>query len=131
MSDVSVRPAAIDEQAAVASVLDSAMLETDGFEAALADGRVLVAVADGRVLGAILYTTPHAGEHAHIVAIAVRPGRRGQGIGSKLVAALATDGTEITAEFESAVRPFYESLGFSIDSRGDGLLWGRVPTDEW
>jgi hypothetical protein len=57
MSDVPVRHAAVDERAAVASVLDSAMLETGDLQVALEDGRVFVAVADSRVLGTLVHTT--------------------------------------------------------------------------
>lgn len=54
-----------------------------------------------------------------IVAVAVRPGRRGQGIGSALVSAAASRREELVAGFDSDVRPFYESLGFEVECEGD------------
>ena len=148
MSDVSVRTGTVDEHAAVASVLDGAMLATEGLAAALDDERVLVAVADERVLGALVFTTPRprgrAGvrahveddlgvenaERAHVDAIAVRRSRRGQCIGSALVGALLADVGVVTAEFDAGVRPFYESLGFTVEPLDDGRFLGTYRPEE-
>ena len=125
---VRVREARPDEAQAVASVLDAAMLRTDELGCALARGDVLVAVADDRLLGAIVLV-PKADEtqpRLHVDAVAVRPNRRGQGIGRALMEAAADrcDAEEcLTAGFGSNVRPFYESLGFEIRTR-DGRLFG-------
>jgi GNAT superfamily N-acetyltransferase len=50
-----------------------------------------------------------------VTAVAVRPNRRGQGIGSALVAeALRREG-RLVAEFDRRVRPFWEALDFEIE----------------
>ena len=126
-ADVRVREARPDEQDAVAAVLDAAMLRTDSLGSALDRDDVLVAVAEERVLGALvlLQEEDADGEHRHVDAVAVRPNRRGQGIGSALVdAALARCGPDerLTAAFDADVRPFYESLGFDIEERDDRLF---------
>lgn len=128
-ADVRVRPARPDEQDAVAAVLDAAMLRTDELGPALDRRDVLVAVAGERVLGALVLLPgerdPETGSH-HVDAVAVRPNRRGQGIGSALVEH-ALDRCEpdehLTAAFDEDVRPFYESLEFDIEER-DGRLFG-------
>jgi GNAT superfamily N-acetyltransferase len=128
---VHVRAARPDEHESVAAVLDAAMLQTDELAPALARGNVLVAVVDDRLLGALVLV-PGARKEAdapgsHVDAVAVRPNRRGQGIGSALVeSALARCGPDegLTAAFDADVRPFYESLGFDIEER-DGRLFGR------
>lgn len=108
-----VREARPAEATTVRSVLDAAMLEVDGgtFERAT----VLVAVEEGPVLGALVL------DGDEIDAVAVRPNRRGQGVGTALVAAAASrrDGT-LVAEFDPGVRPFYESLGFEVDCGESG-----------
>lgn len=122
MSDVSIRPAVVEDHATIAGVLDSAMLATDDLAVAIEKGRVLVAVAGGRVLGALVYSTADAS--AHVDAIAVRRRRRGQGIGTALVRELARGRERVTAEFDAGVRPFYESLGFTIESLDDDRFRG-------
>jgi len=125
---VHVREARPDERDAIAAVLDAAMLRTDSLGSALDRDDVLAAVAEERVLGALVLVQAEdaGGEHRHVDAVAVRPNRRGQGIGSALVAdALDRCGPEerLTAAFDADVRPFYESLGFDIEER-DGRLFG-------
>ncbi|MCY4729494.1 GNAT family N-acetyltransferase [Natronomonas gomsonensis] len=97
-------------ETAVRAICNAAMLELD--EAVLAEAAVLVAREDDRVLGALVLNG------TEIDAVAVRPGRRGSGIGSALVEAAADQRPELTAEFDLGVRPFYESLGFDIDCDG-------------
>lgn len=112
-----VREARADELVPVRSILDAAMLEVPDLD----ESTVLVAVEEGRVLGALAL-------HASTVqAVAVRPGRRGQGIGRALVEAAAERRDELTAEFDERARSFYESLGFAV--RGpdlDGRFEGRL-----
>ncbi|ELZ03196.1 N-acetyltransferase GCN5 [Natrialba chahannaoensis JCM 10990] len=64
-------------------------------------------------------STEPARESAHIAAIAVRRRHRGQGIGRALVTGVLESESEserrVTAHFDADVRPFYESLGFSIE----------------
>ena len=105
-----IRPAAPDEEAAVRGVLNAAMLSID--EAALRRGTTLAAVEDGRLLGVLVL------DGAEIAAVAVRPRRRGQGIGTALVEASAARCEGLTAGFDPGVRPFYESLGFDIECAG-------------
>jgi GNAT superfamily N-acetyltransferase len=125
--DPTIRPATEDEATTARSVLDAAMLETTTFADRLATEDVLVALVEGRVVGAAIRTPHHTRGGAHVEAIAVRPGRRGQGIGRALIESVAESGP-VTGEFAATVRPFYESLGFSIrrldDDRFRGLLDG-------
>ena len=81
-------------------------------------GEMLVAEIDGRIVGALV----RDGEH--VEAIAVRPRRRGQGIGSALVEAAEGRWTPLVAEFDSRVKPFYEALGFEVESLDDGRFRG-------
>jgi GNAT superfamily N-acetyltransferase len=111
-----IREATSGDKTTVRAICNAAMLELD--ERVLAEGTVLLAHDEGRVLGALVL------DGAEIDAIAVRPGRRGQGIGSSLVAAAADRRSELTAEFDSSVRLFYESLGFDTDCEG-GRCRGR------
>ena len=112
MSGVAVREAAAEEEPTARSVLNAAMLEVD--DETVERSTVLVAVDDGRVLGALVL------DDERIDAVAVRPGRRGQGIGSALVQVAASRRKKVTASFDPGVRPFYESLGFEVDCGEDG-----------
>jgi GNAT superfamily N-acetyltransferase len=124
-----VRPADPGDLPAVATVLDAAMLATDGLGERLDAGDVLVAAEEGRVLGALVVEPPATapawargqGTDAHVAAVAVRRRRRGQGLGSALVRAAADRG-RLTAAFDADLRPFYEALGFGTVGREDGRL---------
>lgn len=102
-----VREAAPTEATTARSILDAAMLAVD--EATFEGATVLVATEDDRILGAAVLAD------GAVDAIAVRPGRRGQGIGTALVEAAAERRTPLTVRFDPPVRPFYESLGFDIE----------------
>lgn len=106
-----IREATPGEVTTVLAVFDGAMLETDTtlVREAIDSGDLLVAVADDRVLGACLLSG------TTIDAIAVRPGRRGQGIGRALVATAGEHRDRLVARFDVRVRPFWESLGFEIE----------------
>ena len=104
-----------DETAAVRGILDAAMIRVE--DAALKEGTTLVAAVENRLLGALVL------DGEEIVAVAVRPGRRGQGVGTALVEAAADRRERLTAGFDPGVRPFYESLGFEIEC-DDGRCWG-------
>jgi GNAT superfamily N-acetyltransferase len=108
------------------NVLDGAMLDTD--EAAVEErvdrGDVLVAVDDGRILGAGVLE-PDGG--AHVRAIAVRPRRRGQGIGRAMLEAAAKRHGRLTADFGERVAGFYESLGFEIEPDGERYVGSWEP----
>jgi len=111
-----VRTANADEVPAVMNVLDGAVLSIaiETVRAGAENGGTLVAVSDEdpaaeRVLGALVV------DGAHIEAVAVRRRRRGQGIGTALVEAALDRRGRLTAEFDAAVRPFYQALGFAIE----------------
>ena len=131
---VDVRPATEDDLPAVMNVLDAAMLELDAstvrdrIDGGDGGGGVLVAVADERVLGACV-VDPSDADGGHVEAIAVRPGRRAQGIGSALVEAAADRWGPLAADFDEDVRPFYESLGFEVERVGEGRLRGHRGQD--
>jgi GNAT superfamily N-acetyltransferase len=101
-----IRPAVPGEYVTVRSVLEAALLEVEA--GLLRRSSVLVAVEDGRILGALVL------RGAEIEAIAVRPNRRGQGLGSTLVRRAADRRPRVSAGFDPALRPFYASLGFEI-----------------
>lgn len=120
--DVVVRRATPDDRVAVLRVVEGALLDVDAdrVREGIAAGEVLVAVAGtGTVVGALVR------DGAHLVAVAVRRGRRRRGIGRALVErALGTTG-RLTAAFEPRVRGFYEALGFEVGARpADGPAGG-------
>lgn len=125
-----VREATADDRAAVANVLDGAVLETDSerLVASIERGETFVAVSgepgndgdgdrdekrnedsDERVLGALVL------DGDRIVSVAVRQRRRGQRIGTALVERALAERGHLVAAFDERVRPFYESLGFEIE----------------
>ena len=113
---VAVRQAKTDELPAVMNVIDGGLLavSADAAAAAIDHGDVLVATEDDRVLGAVVIEADGKPREATIAAIAVRPARRGQGIGSALVSAVAARHDRVVAAFDDRVRPFWASLGFEI-----------------
>lgn len=121
---VTVRPAEPCELPAVMNVLDAAMLEVDADDVAarIDRGAVLVAVDGERVIGACVASPEEGG--ARVDALAVRPGRRGQRVGSSLVGAATSRWGALSAAFDGRVRPFYESLGFEVEPAGDGRFQG-------
>lgn len=112
-----VRSATPDEYPAVRSILNAAMLTVPS--GLLARGSVLVACDDDRILGGLVLVGDS------IEAVAVRPGRRGQGLGTALIERAAARRPRLRAGFDPSVRPFYDSLGFDItcdDGRCEGVL---------
>ena len=114
--EIEIREATPQGIAEVMSIIDAAMLsvstphvrsliESDG------DGVVLRAVVDDRTLGVLVL------DGDEIEAVAVRPKRRGQGVGSALVEA-ASERVEggLVASFDPDVLPFYEHLGFEVEA---------------
>ncbi|WP_049969350.1 GNAT family N-acetyltransferase [Haladaptatus cibarius] len=117
---MTVRPATPDEHLSVMRIVDAAMLETDASDVKerIEKGTVLVAEEESRILGTVVLESRNRG--AHIDAIAVLRARRGQGIGRELVEAAREQYGRLTAEFDPKIRPFYESLGFEIESVENG-----------
>jgi GNAT superfamily N-acetyltransferase len=122
--DLTVRPAADDAAATTArSVLDAAMLELPAFDERAAEGDVFVALVDDRIVGAALLRPHHCRPGVHVEAVAVRPRRRGQGIGTALLDAAAERGP-VTVEFDAELRPFYERVGFEVRRLDDDRYRG-------
>jgi GNAT superfamily N-acetyltransferase len=121
-----VREATTAELPAVLNVLDGAALATEHatVQASIDRGETLVAMTaagTGPIIGALVL------DGDHICSVAVRRRRRSQGIGTALVEAAAARRDRLTAQFDPAVRPFYEQLGFEItageeDSRLRAIL---------
>ena len=113
---VFIRPAAEDEAIDVIRLFEGALLTVD-FETlrdAIANGAVFVAIRADRVVGAVSLDLDR--DPAHVKAIAVLPSHRRDGIASQLLARAASRDGAITAAFDSELRPFYESIGFTIES---------------
>ena len=91
-------------------LLDGAVLAVavDEIRKRIDEDDVLVFDDGGRVSGTIVL------DGARIIAIAVRPARRDQGIGRRLVDAARTRRARLTADFDGDVRAFYATLGFEI-----------------
>ena len=106
VSPVSVRASSPAGHFPVRSVFEAALLEVE--PGLVRRSAVLVAVADDRIVGALALRGPE------IEAVAVRPGRRGQGIGRRLIEAAARRRPHLIAGFDPAVRPFYTALGFEV-----------------
>lgn len=104
VDNVAIRPSRHDAERVVArSVCEAALLEVPG------DPEWLVAVEDDRVLGAV------ALDGTAIEAVAVRPNRRGRGIGTALIEAAAERRDALVAAFDGQVLPFYQALGFDVE----------------
>jgi len=127
--EVTVREAKVEEAGQITAVLDAAMLEVnhDAVAERARAGEVFVALRahdSETILGAVVL------DGAEITAIAVRPRRRGQGIGRALVDRAARRTDHLTAGFDQGVRGFWASLGFEVETvectdRLRGSLQGR------
>ena len=106
-----VREAAVADLPDVLNIIDGAALrvDVDGLRERIASEDVLVAVEEGRVLGTLVL------DGDRVAAVAVRRGRRDQGVGAALVEAAADRRDRLVAECDARVRPFWESLGFDIE----------------
>ncbi|ELY55030.1 GNAT family N-acetyltransferase [Natronolimnohabitans innermongolicus] len=137
--DGHVRTATAADHLEVRRILDAAMLEPGDVEIRIEEGNVLVAGDDRggrggadadaeRILGTIVLESGTANDYggAHVAAIGVRRRHRGRGIGRALIQhALEREG-RLTARFDEGVRPFYESLEFSIEPVDDRRYRGVV-----
>jgi GNAT superfamily N-acetyltransferase len=106
-----VREAAVADLPDVLNIIDGAALrvDVDDLRERIASEDVLVAVEEGRVLGTLVL------DGDRVAAVAVRRGRRDQGVGAALVEAAADRRDRLVAECDARVRPFWESLGFDIE----------------
>lgn len=123
-TDVSIGSGADHDPAAILNVLDGAALSISlqTLRDASARGDLVVATSSpaGTVIGAAVL------DGAEILAIAVRPGRRGQGIGTALVQAAAADRDGLVARFHPSVADFYRSLGFDCEPLEATERWRGV-----
>lgn len=126
-----IRDATVGDLPSVMNVLDGGLLAVAApdIKGAVDDGDVLVCVTrdggDGPVLGVLVL------DGREISSVAVRRRRRGQGIGSRLVAAAAARRDCLVATFDERVEPFWESLGFDIEEiEGTNRLRGRLSGTE-
>ena len=107
---MTVRTADPAEHAEILSILDAAALQTDSeaVREAIERGDVFVATADEQetILGALVLS------NSEIAAVAVRPSRRGQGIGRRLVARAKHDCERLVAVHEESVAHFWRAVGF-------------------
>lgn len=119
-----VREARHDDELAVRNIVDGAALRigVDDLSGAIAAGNVLVAVESERILGALVL------DGTEIASIAVRRGRRDQGIGRSLLRSAQERRDSLSARFEEAVHPFWDAVGFSVvEQTEDGRYraeWG-------
>ena len=124
-----VRPAREEELHGVCNVLDGGLLAVghDTVTDAIPVGNVLVAVETHDRGEPPLGTLVLGGDK--IRAVAVRRRRRGQGIGTALVEAALDRRGRLVAGFDGRVRPFWESLGFTLEETDEedryrGVLTG-------
>ncbi|CCQ35292.1 GNAT family acetyltransferase [Natronomonas moolapensis 8.8.11] len=121
---VAVRPATPDEYVTARSILEGALLTVE--RGRLARSSTLVAVAGDRIVGALVL------DGCEVDAVAVRPGRRGQGVGTALVEAAVDRRPSLSAGFDPSVRAFYTALGFDVrcsDGRCRGRRSGQARSD--
>lgn len=118
-SERPVRMATDVDLVSVMNVLDGADLAVSKptIERRIAADSVLVATSsNGTVLGSLVAIPRPRG--VHVEAIAVRPGRRGQGIGSALLTEAGERWGRLTATFDPAVSDFYVQADFEVWSTG-------------
>lgn len=107
---MTVRLAEPSDHAELLGILDAAALQTDSEQVreAIERDAVFVATAGERetILGALVLSG------TEILAVAVRPGRRGQGLGRRLVARAKRSRERLVAVHEHGVAPFWQAVGF-------------------
>ncbi|AFZ72845.1 GNAT family N-acetyltransferase [Natronobacterium gregoryi] len=115
-----VRSARPEDALEVRRILDAAMLEPGDVDARIDDSDVFVAGdrtgATERILGTAVLEPLETQHGAHLSAIGVRRRHRGNGLGRRLVERSLEREGRLTARFDDGVRPFYDSLGFTIES---------------
>lgn len=121
-----IREAITDDTLTVRRLLDAAMLEPGDVETRVAAGDVLVgrrrresvgssSPSSAAILG-VAVLEPIESQGAHLGAIAVRRRHRNRGLGTALVTAALEREGRLTATFDERVRPFYQRLGFVIET---------------
>jgi GNAT superfamily N-acetyltransferase len=126
-----VRAATPAQHAELLSVLDGAALQTDSEQIrnAIDRGDAFVAHSEREATHNRDETPPVLGglvlDGSKIVAVAVRPGRRGHGIGRALVTAAKGRRKRLVMECEPSVRQFWEAVGFELSAQDNRL------TGEW
>lgn len=86
---------------------------------------VLVARSDqGTIIGALVGRPRE--RDVRIEPIAVRPGRRGQGVGTALIRAAGDRWGRLTATFDADLTSFYRQAGFEIEG-GERRVGYREP----
>lgn len=113
--------------AAVMNVFDGADLQVslETVEEHIDHEHVLVARSDqGTVIGALVGRPRE--RDVRIEPIAVRPGRRGQGVGTALIRAAGDRWGRLTATFDADLTPFYRQAGFEIEG-GERRVGYREP----
>lgn len=100
------------------AILDQALLEFDRDRLLNPDspGIRLGYILDDRLAGVAFV------DECHIIAIAVRPRDRNQGIGRRLIDTISERCETVTATCEPRNREFYAALGFTLEATGDGTL---------
>ncbi|MDZ7849841.1 MAG: GNAT family N-acetyltransferase [Halodesulfurarchaeum sp.] len=111
-----VEEAGPEDLAAVMNVFDGADLEVSAetVDAHIDRSEVLVARSKRGTVLAALVGRPRERD-VRIEPIAVRPGRRGQGIGTVLIREAGTRWGRLTASFDRELAPFYRQAGFEVD----------------
>jgi GNAT superfamily N-acetyltransferase len=124
---MNIELASPDDLATVMNVFDGADLQVSGQEVAehIDSEEVLIARSDrGTIIGALVGRPRE--RDVRIEPVAVRPGRRGQGIGTELIRAAGDRWGRLTATFDADLTPFYRHTGFEIEG-GERRVGYRPP----
>lgn len=106
-----IRVAEPAEVADVARIVEGALLEVPvALETACAEGRVLV-IGDP-IYGAAVIAPARRG--GRLVALAVTPSRRGEGVATRLLEAALARWHPLSATIDHRVTSLYEALGFAL-----------------
>lgn len=112
-----IRVAQLTDVADVARVIQGALLDVPlELDTACADGRVLI-VGDP-IYGAAVIAPSRCG--GRLVALAVTPSRRGEGVATSLVEAAIERWHPLTATCNDRVKALYEALDFALYPISDG-----------